>query len=319
LIKDVASRPDAEYLDQLLAEAAGERSRTILSVPKSLTAGHEEPPQPAPTEDGTEAESGADAPELTADTGTGTGKPTDTGTGTDETVGRAEGGTVDAGHEKSGSPSTRPRTGRRRRWMVIPLTLAAITTGLVFRESLLSFGEDKPPAAHNSPSATATSPTPSATSPSPTPSPTATKENLRTPAGARKVVREIKRLTGRTIVTGSFSLDRDSAAVSVPSKDGEVWNGFRYAEGKGEVSDSGGRMNDAETYDIAQADWDLLPRLIRITKNDLGLKKAEVTGIYVDLDDARLVFKIAASDNYGGAWLYADARTGKIVYRQMAS
>lgn len=47
LSKDVASRPDAEFLDQLLAEAAGERSRTVLPAPKTPTVGHEAQLTPA--------------------------------------------------------------------------------------------------------------------------------------------------------------------------------------------------------------------------------------------------------------------------------
>ncbi|MFF2654357.1 serine/threonine protein kinase, partial [Streptomyces sp. NPDC058045] len=285
LIKDVASRPDAEYLDQLLAEAAGERSRTILSVPKS----------PA-----------ADArPERAVDTG-------ELAAGAGETIGRLEGDTVDAGGAKAGTGAG-SRTGRGRRWVLVPVTLAALTAGLVFRGDLLSFGEDRSPAHHNSPPPSSTSPTASPT----------VRENLRTPAGARRVVRELKKVMGTTRVM-NFDLEVPRASAQVPSKDGKVWDYFDYKEGKGEKR-SGYRSDGRASFDIAKVNWDALPRLMRTAETGLGLKKASVSGVHVglksaevDRDDEVVVLEIVAVDEYGGARLYADA-DGKIIMRDKAS
>lgn len=143
------------------------------------------------------------------------------------------------------------------------------------------------------------------------------KENLRTPAGARKVIREIKRVTGRTTVT-SFILDKSYATAQVPSKDEEVWNSFDYRNGTGDKRNSGGRMNGRATFDLAKVNWDALPRLIQATETELGLKKGKVTGVNVGLRDGRVELAIAASDAYGGAWLWADGN-GKVLRRSKAS
>ena len=132
-----------------------------------------------------------------------------------------------------------------------------------------------------------------------------------TPAGARKVVREIERVTGRTTVL-SFTLDKTYASAQIPSKDGEVWNSFTYREGKGEKRDGGGRTHDRPTFDIARVNWDALPRLIHVAETDMGLEGGQVTQVIVSRRDGDVELAVPAKDAYGGAWLYAD-RNGKVL------
>lgn len=111
----------------------------------------------------------------------------------------------------------------------------------------------------------------------------------------------------------SFSLNVPHATAQVPSRDGKVWDHFKYNEGKGERR-SGSRSDGHPAFDVAKVNWDALPRLMRIAETELGLKNASVAGVRVRLEDEAMVLEIAAVDEYGGARLYADAN-GKVIRR----
>ncbi|WPR52566.1 protein kinase [Streptomyces sp. S399] len=308
LVKDVASRPDARLLDQLLAEAAGERQRTVLSVPSP--AEPEPGARPAPSGEPAGAASPDGTGEATAPGPAGAPEPETEAPEVRTPDARTPGSAADAATDEAvpgtASPApVRPTRGRSWRWLLVPTAVAALVVGLAFRQDVLLGGEDKPAAGQTPPSSPA-----APSSPSPSPSRTA-EENLMTPAGARKVVREIERVTGRTTVL-SFTLDKTYASAQIPSKDGEVWNSFTYREGKGEKRDGGGRTHDRPTFDIARVNWDALPRLIHVAETDMGLEGGQVTQVIVSRRDGDVELAVPAKDAYGGAWLYAD-RNGKVL------
>ncbi|MFE3383130.1 serine/threonine-protein kinase, partial [Streptomyces anulatus] len=187
LVKDIASRPDAESLDDLLARAAGDRAVTAIdgiAVPSPTPYTPTEPAAPVPAASGPPVRDAAGPGAETSRTPThGTGA-----------------------------------AGRSRRRLVRPAVLVgALVAGLLAWEYAPSFGRDDKPSAGapSTPSGVRTptsGPSASLTS-GPTPSPTPGEEiDLLTPSGARKVLKELEAVTGGTKVLPVFSLRPDSAS-----------------------------------------------------------------------------------------------------------
>ncbi|AUH41368.1 serine/threonine-protein kinase [Streptomyces sp. CMB-StM0423] len=356
LVKDVTARPDAEMLDLLLAEATGERVRTVPGGPvvRPAGAGAVEAPAGEPGTGtvglGTSRRRDAEAPAAGGGTEPGAG-----GAGSGGESGGAESGVGPGGGETRGGASTGKTTGgaasggadgggtdgdgddrggaavaastvlprpagpRSRRWRVVPSTLAVLViavAGWTVLPDLLD--DDKSPGATgNGPGASTPSTTPSpSTSSSPSEEPK--KENLQTPAGARRVVRAMDEAMGTTKAI-TCTLYRDYADIYAVSADGEVYDAFDYREGKGVKGQSVGLMNGRASFDVADVNWDALPRLIKVAETELELRPpAKVSHISVDVDSDGPYLSVYATGEVGSAMLRANL-DGKITSRSMAS
>ncbi|MFJ6148175.1 protein kinase [Streptomyces anulatus] len=264
LVKDVASRPDAESLDDLLARAAGDRAVTAIdgiAVPSPAPYTPTEPAAPVPAASGPPARDAAGP-------GAETSRTPMRGTGA---------------------------TGRSRRRLVLPAVLVgALVAGLLAWEYAPSFGRDDKPSAGapSTPSGVRTptsGPSASLTS-GPTPSPTPGEEiDLLTPSGARKVLKELEAVTGGTKVLPVFSLRPDSASgqtlldeETVQGK--KVVDGFSYKDGRGTLLGNEGLLKDQRLLDLDRVDWDALPRLLRIARTELGVLNPDPEKTQVNFD-----------------------------------
>ncbi|MER7550284.1 protein kinase [Streptomyces anulatus] len=264
LVKDVASRPDAESLDDLLARAAGDRAVTAIdgiAVPSPTPYTPTEPAAPVPAASGPPVRDAAGPGAETSRTPT-------RGTGA---------------------------AGRSRRRLVLPAVLVGtLVAGLLAWEYAPSFGRDDKPSAGapSTPSGVRTptsGPSASLTS-GPTPSPTPGEEiDLLTPSGARKVLKELKAVTGGTKVLPVFSLRPDSASGqtlldedTVQGK--KVVDGFSYKDGRGTLLGNEGLLKDQRLLDLDRVDWDALPRLLRIARTELGVLNPDPEKTQVNFD-----------------------------------
>ncbi|MFD7381536.1 serine/threonine-protein kinase [Streptomyces anulatus] len=301
LVKDIASRPDAESLDDLLARAAGDRAVTAIdgiavspvrsdqsdqsvrSDPVE-TADKAPVPIPTPTPDPTQAPSPAPytPTEPAAPVPAASGPPVRDAAG--------------PGAETSRTPTHGTgATGRSRRRLVLPAAVVgALVAGLLAWEYAPSFGrDDKPSAGAPSTPSGVRTPTsgPSAFLTSgPTPSPTPGEEiDLLTPSGARKVLKELEAATGGTKVLPVFSLRPDSASgqtlldeETVQGK--KVVDGFSYKDGRGTLLGNEGLLKDQRLLDLDRVDWDALPRLLRIARTELGVLNPDPEKTQVNFD-----------------------------------
>lgn len=305
LVKDVASRPDAAMLDMLLAEATGERVRTSPGGPVVLpSATGSAEPGTGTVELGTPRRGGAEAPAA--------------GGGTEPGTGGAESGTGSADGDAGAAASTvlpRPAAPRSRRRRVVPSTLAVLVAAVVAWTVVPDLLDDdkSPGATGNGPGASTPGPSDSS-SPSEKPK----QENLHTPAGARKVVRSLKKEMGTTEAI-TCTLYPDNADIYAVSADGEVYDAFDYRDGKGVKGQSVGLMNGHTSFDVADVNWDALPRLIKVAETELELREpAKVSHISVDADSDGEEIRVYATGEVGSAMLTANF-DGKIIDRSMAS
>ncbi|MFH9268991.1 serine/threonine-protein kinase [Streptomyces sp. NPDC017546] len=351
LIKDVASRPDAESLDRLLARAAGARATTVVDgsvaaspvragpveaadeAPAPYTPTEPAAPAPAPAEAGPPASDagGHDTAGAVRDEPGPPAAPGGPGTGPSP-----DGGTDGAGGSRAETSRTpvdgrgvAVAAGRSRRRIVLPAALlGALLTGLLAWEYAPAFGGDDKPSA-GAPSTPSGTRTPTSSPPSPTPSPTPTRKeetDLHTPAGARRVLKQLEAVTGGTKVFPMFDLRPGYASglaplekEVVPGK--KVFDAFSYRDGQGTLLGNVSIMKeDQRLLDLDRVDWNALPRLRRIAETELGVLKP-------DPDDSSVVFDwylgqeamlIYANGAYGTDGLLVASFDGKIIRRNRA-
>ncbi|MFJ3327949.1 serine/threonine-protein kinase [Streptomyces griseus] len=352
LIKDVASRPDAESFDRLLAQAAGARVATVFDgiaaspVPAEPMERADETPVPyTPTEPDVPAHA-ASGP-LTRDvTGSGAagGQARDEPqppaapepTAAPEPRPSPDGATDGATEGAKGSGAETSRTpvrgagsaGPLRRRLVLPAALlGALVIGLLAREYAPDFGGgDKPSAGSPSTPSAARTPTssPSASlSSSPSPSPTLKEEtDLLTPSGARRVLKKMKEVTGGTKVLPTFDLRPDTASGNtlldeemVPGK--KVFDNFSYKDGRGSLQGAEGILKGHHLLDLDQVDWDTLPRLLRIARTELGVLKPDPDGSYVIFDwyEGQAAMLIYVNGEYQTGGILIASFDGRIIRR----
>ncbi|MFI5919971.1 serine/threonine-protein kinase [Streptomyces anulatus] len=313
LIKDVASRPDAESLDHLLAQAAG--ARAVTAVDGIAVS----PVRADPVETADEAPAPAPAPVPYTPT---------------EPAAAGSDGAGDSGAETSRTPTHGTgAAGRSRRRLVLAAVLSgALVAGLLAWEYAPAFGgDDKPSAGAPSTPSGVRTPTssPSATPPSsPTPSPTPTlkeETDLLTPSGARRVLKKMEAVTGGTKVLPSFGLRRDRASGNtllheeiVPGK--KMFDNFSYEDGQGTLQGAEGILKGHHLLDLDRVDWDALPRLLRIAQTELGVLKLNPDDSRVTFDwyEGQAAMLIYVNGEYQTSGLLIATFDGRIIRRVKA-
>ncbi|WLQ34467.1 protein kinase [Streptomyces castrisilvae] len=345
LIKDVASRPDAEHLDQLLAQAAGDRALTVIdgvTAPPVPTTGPAEADGKAEADAAgavpvayTRTESSAPAPPEREAATTGPPpkrdrppaepKPAGAPSAPEETDGRGN-----PAARTSRTPLRGASADRTRRRVLIPgVLLAVLAAGLLANEFIPGTTDDDKPSGgaaptHSAPRSPTPTPSPSRTS-SPSPSPTPTTEtDLLTPSGGRRLVKKMKAVTGRTEVLW-LDLHPSRATGNVIVKagnmpDGKVFDGFDYRDGRGNRHGNEGLVNGQRMTDLSQVDWDALPRLLHICQTELGVRKADPDASHVIFawNNGRPAMEIYASGAYQTSATLIAGLDGEIIKRNKA-
>ncbi|MCX4520142.1 protein kinase [Streptomyces anulatus] len=307
LIKDVASRPDAESLDHLLAQAAG--ARVVTAVDGIAVS----PVRADPVETADEAPAPVPVPYT----------PT-------EPAAAGSDGAGDSGAETSRTPTHGTgAAGRSRRRLVLPAVLSGVlVAGLLAREYAPAFGgDDKRSAGASSTPSGGRTPTsgPSASlTSSPTPTPKE-ETDLLTPSGARRVLKEMEAVTGGTKVLPVFSLQPDSASGQtlldeemVPGK--KVFDSFSYKDGQGTLQGNAGILKGHRLLDLGRVDWDALPRLLRIARTELGVLKPNPDDTQVNFDwfEGQGAIVIHVRGEYRTIGTLISAFDGRIIRRVKA-
>ncbi|WP_037786212.1 MULTISPECIES: serine/threonine-protein kinase [unclassified Streptomyces] len=315
LVKDVVSRPDAERLDRLLAEVAEERAAPVVEGARPASG-----PSAAytPTEAGTPAPTAGYTP-----TEPGTPAPADARPGGD-TEGRGEPAATTGRTPAQGTGSSRAV----RRVLIPGVLLAVVVAGLLNSGLIPGLGDDDNASAGAKPTRSAAhSPTPTPTpTPTPKPSPTPTADtNLVSAAGGRRIVKELKALTGGTKVVSWFSIHQSHATGNVLVKDKKmpndrIFDGFSYDEGSGELQDNKAILDDQPLMDLSQVDWDSFPRLLRVGYKEMGVRNADPTKTYVifDWENGKQAMRFYINGDYQTSAMLTASFDGTILRRSNA-
>ncbi|MFI9813791.1 serine/threonine-protein kinase [Saccharothrix variisporea] len=140
------------------------------------------------------------------------------------------------------------------------------------------------------------------------------KEDLHTPAGARKAVAALSEVMGGTKVSDlTIYPDRASATAPTTAVKGG-FDDFEYRGGKASRQGPDGVDADRAVVDLNEVNWDALPALFDQAHNELGVAQPKLRYVVVDTDiiDGSASMRIYLSDDYGGAYLEANLK-GEVV------
>ncbi|MGW6580907.1 protein kinase domain-containing protein [Streptomyces globisporus] len=319
LTRDIPSRPDAETLDRLLAEAA-----------RGVGSTHPTPTEPAggrPASAGRETADPASAHSGPVHAGFSDPGPAHPASvhaaptqsaatppprpGPESTPSAPFGSPVDRRPPppaRSDAPKDRVPTGygtpppasatapdeRRRRierrvWRTsaassvvsaVVIAGAILWTNGVF-SSKGSESDDRPRDRASAPQVSAPTPDPIADGPDEQDALEAA--NLLTPDGARTAIEALKPLMGGTKVT-DFTLYGEHASAEAPLKsNAALYDRFSYRDGRAKNDDMGGTlMSGSTTVDLDSVDWDALPALLKTAEKTLNVDKPESSYVIVD-------------------------------------
>ncbi|MFD7624800.1 serine/threonine-protein kinase [Streptomyces sp. NPDC059851] len=329
LVRDLALRPDAARLEQLLRDASAALGAS--AVPRTPPAGLGQygppstqlsAPQPAA------APPAMPVPPAVPPAGAGPVPP---------------GGTAPAGPYApppftpgGGSPygATAPvptAAARRRPALIGGLLVVALVGGAVALVNGLPGGKTEDGAkgggSGGSGGSSASAPaTPAATggaksaAPSGKGGPAAAKGSLLTPANVRTAIEAFKQKTGTTTFV-EMTVYEEYVIASIPTSPGaKTYDRWDYRDGEAKRSGPGGTVKpDEPPIDMGGVNWDALPGLLDTAKQELGV--ANPTSRYVIIEpwlfDASPSMRPYLSDEYGqGGYIHADTQ-GKVkkVYR----
>ncbi|MEU6867317.1 serine/threonine-protein kinase [Streptomyces sp. NPDC046876] len=326
LVRDLAVRPDAAQLEQMLrdaAAAAAAGSGPAAPAAPQATPGGYGPPSTQPA--------GAVPPAATPPAGI-----------PPYSAGPAVGGpyapppfTPGGGSPYSVSVTAAvppvPRAPRRR-LVLIGAGLALALAGWVFWmfQGLSGVGSSGSSAkggggASSSSSGAATAPsTPAssakADSPRQSGNKAAPKGSLLTPANVRAAVEAFKQKTGTTAFV-KMTVYEEYVLADIPTAAGaRTYDHWRYDDGGATRTGPGGTVKAEEPLiDMAGVSWDALPGLLDTAQKELGVAKPTMRYVIVEpwLFDQSPSMRPYLTDEYGqGGYIYADTE-GKVkkVYR----
>ncbi|MET9885544.1 serine/threonine-protein kinase [Streptomyces sp. NPDC006430] len=300
LVRDLAVRPDAAQLEQLLRDASTALGGASPATPPPAL-GQYGPPLPQP---------GVQQPQL----------PPQPYAPPPFTPGGGSPYAVTA-------PVPQRDTPRRRPALLGGLLALVLTGGVIGIVNWLPDGhsgdggdEAKGGATTNS-AAPSTTPSPRASAPKSNGSPVAApKGSLLTPANVRTALEALKQKSGTTEFV-EMTVYEEYVLASIPTGPGaKTYDRYQYREGEAKRTGPGGTVEPNEPLiDMATVNWDALPGLLDQAKQDLGV--ANPTSRYVIVEpwlfDQTPSMRPYLSDEYGqGGYVHADTQ-GKVkkVYR----
>ncbi|MEU7531231.1 protein kinase [Saccharothrix sp. NPDC042600] len=136
----------------------------------------------------------------------------------------------------------------------------------------------------------------------------AVKDDLLTPAGARKAVAALSEVMGGTEVS-ELTLWPDRATATARTK--AVANGFdnfEYRNGRANREGADGVDADRAVLNLNDVNWDALPTLIEQANKELGVPQPTARYVIIDtgLIDKKASIRVYLADDYGGAYLQAN-------------
>ncbi|MEJ2853096.1 MULTISPECIES: serine/threonine-protein kinase [unclassified Saccharothrix] len=284
LRNDPADRPTGEVLDQLLA--AAERDQAPPLGPPT-PAGFAVPGPPPPPQSGPQYAHWPSGPTPTPLKGPHQGYP-------------------------NSYPTPMPKARKRTGAVVSSLVAVALVVVVTVVVVKLTGTTDSANPGTGSSTTPTTGTVPNVvppTGPTTTAAPAA-KEDLLTPAGARKAVGALSEAMAGTKVS-ELVIYPDRASATAPTA--AVKNGFdefEYRGGKATRRGPDGVDADRAVLDLNEVNWDALPALFDQAGKELGVPQPTSRYIIVDTDiiDGTASIRIYLADDYGGAYLEANLK-----------
>ncbi|WP_309113062.1 serine/threonine-protein kinase [Saccharothrix sp.] len=134
------------------------------------------------------------------------------------------------------------------------------------------------------------------------------KEDLLTPAGARKAAGALSEAMGGSKVS-KFTLWPDRAGATAPTAAvAHGFDNFEYRGGKATREGPDGVDADRAVLDLNEVNWDALPALFDRAAKELGVPQPTTRYVIVDtgIIDGKPSLRVYLADDYGGAHLQAN-------------
>ncbi|GAB2975356.1 serine/threonine-protein kinase [Saccharothrix stipae] len=136
----------------------------------------------------------------------------------------------------------------------------------------------------------------------------AVKDDLLTPAGARKAVGALGEVIGGTKVSELTLWPDHATAVAPTAAVAHGFDEFEYKGGKATRKGPDGVDADRPVIDLNEVNWDALPALFERANKELGVPQPTLRYMIVDSDiiEKTPSLKVYVIDGYGGAFLQAN-------------
>ncbi|MCE6998260.1 protein kinase [Saccharothrix sp. S26] len=218
-------------------------------------------------------------------------------------------------HWPSGQVSgPQPTPGPRKRTAAVLLSLVGVA--VVVAATLLAVHLSGRDTGANSGTGSSTTPTTTGANadlpvlPTTTAAADPAKEDLLTPAGARKAVGALGEAMGGTKVSELTLWPDRATAVAPTSAVAHGFDDFEYRGGKASRKGPDGVDADRAVLDLNEVNWDALPALFERANNELGVPQPTMRYVIVspDIIDGTPSIRVYLIDDYGGAYLQASLK-----------
>ena len=144
----------------------------------------------------------------------------------------------------------------------------------------------------------------------PTPTQAAAKDDLLTPAGARKAVAALSEVMGGTKISELTMFPEHASAVAPTTAVANGFDDFQYRNGKATKEGADGVDADRAVLDLNEVNWDALPALFERADKDLGVPQPTMRYVIVSTSiiDGTPSVRVYLSDDYGSAYLEANLK-----------
>ncbi|GAA3882364.1 hypothetical protein GCM10022243_53720 [Saccharothrix violaceirubra] len=139
---------------------------------------------------------------------------------------------------------------------------------------------------------------------------TPAKDDLLTPAGARKVVEALSKVMGGTKVTDLTLWSERASAVAPTAAVENGYDNFAYSNGKATRQGPKGVDADEVTLDLNDVNWDALPALFDQANKELNVPNPTMRYVIIDtgLIDKIATVRVYLANEYGGGYLRANLK-----------
>ncbi len=222
-----------------------------------------------------------------------------------------------SGPHPHGYPASYPLPRTRKRTGAVVLSLVGVALVVAATLLVMRMTGLNDPANNRAGSVTTSVTTPVTTQPNiglPT-GPTTTaanaaKDDLLTPAGARKAVGALSEAMGGTKVSDLTVWSERATATAPTAAVAHGFDNFEYRGGKASRQGPDGVDADRAVLDLNEVNWDALPALFDRANNDLGVPQPTMRYLIVDtgIIDGIPSIRVYLADDYGGAYLQANLK-----------